>query len=182
MDRERRRALVQRYREGPGVVEAALAGATDAELDARPADGGWTAREVTHHIADSEITSAVRLRRLIAEDEPAILGYDGNLFARRLYYGDRPIAAALTLIGLVRAVTAEILDRLTEEEWGRRGSHDELPSYGVAEWLEIYAAHCHEHAEQIAAALAEARRQETGGRGAYSPMTPDATPAKTPAG
>ena len=76
---------------GPAVVEAALAGPSDAELDARPADGGWTARETAHHIADSEITSAIRLRRLIAEDEPAIIGYDGNVFAQRLYYSDRPV-------------------------------------------------------------------------------------------
>jgi hypothetical protein len=162
MDQERRRMLVQRYREGPAVVEAALAGATDDELDARPADGGWTAREVAHHIADSEITSAIRLRRLIAEDEPAILGYDGDEFARRLYYGDRPIATALAAIGAVRAGTAEILDRLGEQEWERRGTHNELPSYGVHEWLEIYAVHCHDHADQIKAALAEARRQSTG--------------------
>ena len=153
MDLERRRALVERYREGPSVVEAALAGATDAELDARPADGGWTARETTHHIADSELTSAIRLRRLIAEDNPEIIGYDGNVFAQRLYYGDRPVGAALAAIGAARAVTAEILDRLTEAEWRRKGSHNEHPSYGVMEWLEIYAEHCHEHADQIKAAL-----------------------------
>ncbi|HZO32366.1 MAG TPA: DinB family protein [Chloroflexota bacterium] len=153
MDLERRRALVERYREGPSVVEAALAGATDAELDARPADGGWTARETTHHIADSELTSAIRLRRLIAEDEPEIIGYDGNVFAQRLYYGDRPVGAALAAISAARAVTAEILDQLTEAEWQRKGSHNEHPSYGVLEWLEIYAEHCHEHAEQIRAAL-----------------------------
>ena len=153
MDQERRRALVARYRAGPSVVEAALAGATNAELDARPADGGWTARETVHHIADSELTSAIRLRRLIAEDEPAILGYDGNLFARRLYYGDRPVEPSLAAIGAARAATADILDRLTEAEWSRKGTHDEHPSYGVLEWLEIYAEHCHEHADQIKAAL-----------------------------
>jgi hypothetical protein len=152
--------LVARYREGPAVVETALAGATEAELDARPADGGWTARETAHHIADSELTSAIRLRRLIAEDEPAIMGYDGDEFARTLYYGDRPVSTALASIGAARAGTAEILDRLMETQWARKGSHNELPSYGVLEWLEVYAAHCHEHAEQIASALAEARGRE----------------------
>jgi hypothetical protein len=159
MDLERRRALVQRYREGPSVVEAALAGATDAELDAQPPDGGWSAREVAHHIADSEITSAIRLRRLIAEDGPAILGYDGEEFARRLYYRDRPVSAALAAIGGVRAVTAEILDRLSAAEWERAGTHDEHGTYSVDLWLEIYAAHCHDHADQIKAALATARSQ-----------------------
>ena len=50
-------------------------------------------------------------------------------------------------------MTAEILDRLSEAEWLRKGTHNELPSYGVLEWLEIYAAHCHDHADQIKAAL-----------------------------
>lgn len=159
MDQEQRRQLVARYREGPNIVEAALAGATDAELDARPADGGWTARETAHHIADSETTSAIRLRRLIAENEPAVIGYDGDEFARRLYYGNRPVATAVATIAAMRASTAEILDQLTEAEWARTGTHNEHPHYGVYEWLEIYAAHCHEHAEQIEAALAEARSQ-----------------------
>ena len=156
--------LVARYREGPAVVQAALAGATDAELDDRPADGGWTARETVHHVADSELTSAIRLRRLIAEDKPAILGYDGNLFARRLYYGERPVGPSLDAIGAARAATAEILDRLTEAEWRRTGTHDEHPTYGVLEWLEIYAEHCHEHADQIKAALAESRQAAVGSR------------------
>ena len=164
MDRERRLARVQRYREGPAIVEPVLAGATDAELDARPADGGWTARETAHHIADSEITSAIRLRRLIAEDVPTIVGYDGDEFARRLSYATRQGASAVALIAAARASTAEILDRLTEAEWTRRGTHNELPSYGVAEWLEIYAVHCHEHAEQIQQALAEARGRVAVGR------------------
>ena len=161
---ERRRALVERYREGPAVVEAAVAGVSDADLDARPADGGWSAREVAQHIADSEVTSAIRLRRLIAEDEPEIIGYDGNEFARRLYYDSRPVATALSLISAVRAATAEILDRLSEAEWERKGSHNEHPSYGVYEWLEIYAEHCHEHAEQIRAALAATRQESVARR------------------
>jgi hypothetical protein len=156
MDAAKRAALVAQYVAGPEVLRAALAGATDAELDARPADGGWTAREVAHHTADSEMTSAIRLRRLIAEDDPLIVGYDGDEFARRLRYDDRPVEPALAAIEGARATTAQILDRLTEAEWGRAGTHSEMGAYGVERWLEIYAAHCHEHADQIRQALAEA--------------------------
>src|SRR5438270_13545620 len=59
-----RRALIDRYAHGHQAVLEALSGATDAELDARPAEG-WSAREVVHHLADSEMTSAIRLRRLL---------------------------------------------------------------------------------------------------------------------
>ena len=86
-----RAALIERYRDGHRVVLEALAGATDAELDAAPAaPDEWTARQVVHHLADSEMMSALRLRRLIADDHPVIEGYDEPRFARRLFYADRP--------------------------------------------------------------------------------------------
>ena len=92
MDQQQRRVLIQRYRDGHRVLAEALAGATDAELDAQPPDGGWTARQIAHHVPDSEMTSAIRLRRLVAEERPEMYAYDEEEFARRLYY-DRPVAA-----------------------------------------------------------------------------------------
>jgi hypothetical protein len=153
MDAERRGLLIERYRSGPGVIAAAVAGLDAAALDTRPADGGWTPREVVHHTADSEMTSAIRLRRLIAEDDPLIVGYDGDEFARRLHYADRPIEPALAAIESARSTTAQILERLTDDEWQRTGTHSESGSYGVERWLEIYADHCHDHADQIQQAL-----------------------------
>jgi hypothetical protein len=153
MDAERRGLLFERYRSGPGVIAAAVAGLDDAALDTRPADGGWTPREVVHHTADSEMTSAIRLRRLIAEDDPLIVGYDGDEFARRLHYADRPIEPALAAIESARSTTAQILERLTDDEWQRTGTHSESGSYGVERWLEVYADHCHDHADQIQQAL-----------------------------
>ena len=113
------------------MLRAAVAGLADAELDRRPSDGGWTPREVVHHVADSEMTSAIRLRRLIAEDEPLIVGYDGDEFARRLHYADRPIAPALAAVEAARATTAQILHGLTEAEWARMGTHSDSGTYGV---------------------------------------------------
>src|SRR5436309_12047486 len=94
MTADERRTLIAQYNDGYRVVAEALAGATDEELDARPAPGKWTAREVVHHLADSEMTAATRLRLLVATDNPQIFGYDQDAFARILYY-DRPIAASL---------------------------------------------------------------------------------------
>jgi DinB superfamily len=156
MDAEERAALLAAYVAGPAVIRASVDGLSDADLDARPADGGWTPREVVHHTADSEMTSGIRLRRLIAEDDPLIVGYDGDEFARRLHYGERPIGPALDAIAAARSTTAQILFGLTEAEWERTGTHSESGPYGVERWLEIYAAHCHEHADQIRQARAEA--------------------------
>jgi DinB superfamily len=148
-----RQALIDRYRDGYRAVTDALEGITDAELDARPAPNKWTARQIVHHLADSEMTSAIRLRRLLAEDQPLIVGYDQEEFARRLYY-DRPIAASLAAFEAARASTAELLERMTESEWARTGTHSESGAYTATRWLEIYAAHAHDHADQIRRARA----------------------------
>ncbi len=143
--------LLDRFRAGYAQVEAALAGITDAELDHAAPDGGWTARQVAHHLADSEATAYVRLRRLIAEDDPLIQGYDEPEYARRLHY-DRPIASSLTVLRGVREASLSLLESLTSAEWDRRGTHQESGAYSVDRWLEIYANHSHEHADQIRAA------------------------------
>jgi len=158
MDDAQRRALLARYRDGHRVVTEALAGITTAELDPRPAEG-WSAREVVHHLADSEMTAAVRARLLIAVDKPQIVGFDQDEFARRLHY-DRPIEASLDAFKSARRTTAELLEKLTEPEWAREGTHTEHGRYTLERWLEIYSTHAHNHAEQILVARDAARKQK----------------------
>jgi hypothetical protein len=156
VDLETRRALIGRYKEGPEIVREALAGIPAQELDYRPAPGEWSPRMVAHHLADSEMTSAIRLRRLLAEAQPVLEGYDEVEFSRHLFY-DRPVEASLTVLEAVRRSTAEILERLREDQWERWGTHSESGHYTVETWLEIYAAHAHDHAAQIARAREAAR-------------------------
>ena len=148
MDATTRAKLVAQYKDGYRVVMEALAGATDGELDARPAPGKWSAREIVHHLADSEMTSAVRLRLLLASENPAILGYDQDEYARRLHY-ERPIAASLDAFKAARQTTGELLDLMTEADWLREGTHSEVGRYTPEKWLEIYGVHAHDHAQQI---------------------------------
>jgi hypothetical protein len=154
VDETKRTTLIDRYRTGTADVEAALAGITDDELDRQPVDAdSWTARDVAHHLADSEAMAYIRLRRLVAEDEPLIVGYDEPEWARRLHY-DRPIASSLAVLAAVRTASLELLDQLGEADWSRAGMHSESGPYGVETWLRIYADHAHDHAEQIRAARA----------------------------
>jgi hypothetical protein len=101
------------------------------------------------------MTSAIRLRRLIAEEDPLIQGYDQDEFARRLFY-DRPIASSLEAFRFARESSADILERLSDAQWQRRGTHSESGPYSVEMWLEIYAQHAHDHADQIRRARASA--------------------------
>lgn len=155
MDAKTREALIAQYKDGGRVVTEALAGSTEAELDARPAPGKWSAREIIHHLADSEMIAAIRLRMLLAEDEAVIRAYDQKLYAGRLYY-TRPIQASLEAFRAARRATAEILEQMTEAQWARHGSHSEHGRYSPEKWLEIYAPHAHTHAQQIRTARAAA--------------------------
>ena len=143
-----RRDRLARYATGAADVDDAIAGISAAELDRRPPTGEWTAREIVHHLADSESMAYVRLRRLIAEDEPLIAGYDEPEWARRLHY-DRPIEPSLAVLRAVRAASHQLLTTLTPEEWTRTGRHSESGTYSVDRWLAIYTEHGHEHADQI---------------------------------
>lgn len=153
MDRQTRDRLIAQYADGYRVVSDALDGITEAELDAREAHGEWSPRQVVHHLADSEMTSAIRLRRMLVEDAPLIQGYDQEAFAARLHY-DRPIHGSLAAFKAARETTSELLERMTDADWERDGTHTESGHYTALGWLEIYAVHAHEHADQIRRARA----------------------------
>ena len=143
-----RHALLDRFRTGYDDVADLLAGITADELDRPQSSGEWTPRQIVHHLADSEARSYVRLRRVIAEDQPVILGYDEPEYARRLHY-DRPIEPSLAVLRAVREANVQLLETLGPEEWQRTATHSEFGPYSVDGWLEIYSEHSHDHAGQI---------------------------------
>jgi hypothetical protein len=152
-----RHNLLQRYGAGGATVRRAVEGLTDEQLDQPARDdphNGWTARQIVHHLADSEMTSAIRLRRLLVEDDPVIAGYDENAFARHLHYDRRPIGPSLDAMEAARATSRSILDHLTDEaHWHRAGTHTESGRYSVDDWLRTYTDHAHDHADQIRRAV-----------------------------
>jgi len=158
MQPDERRQLIAQYADGYRAVAEALLKITPEELDSKPAPGKWSAREIVHHLADSEMTAAVRLRLLVAEDAPAIKGYDQERFAGRLYY-KRPHEASLELFRAARASTVELMGCLTEADWLREGTHTEVGRFGVDTWLRTYAPHAHRHADQIRVARSAAAKK-----------------------
>ncbi len=149
MNVEERRLLIEKYSAGYQEVINALDGFPAESLTAHPIPGKWSAREIVHHLADSESTSAIRLRRLLVEDKPLIQGYDQDQFASKLRYNERDMAPSLEAFRSARATTAQLLSLMSEEEWRREGVHSESGRYTVEDWLTIYAAHAHNHAAQI---------------------------------
>jgi hypothetical protein len=149
MNAEGRNELINKYGEGFSEVESALTDFPPDKLTAKPFPGKWSVAEIVHHLADSEMTSALRLRKLLCENFPVIYGYDQDSYAESLRYNERELAPALDAFRGARATSLQILQSLSEEDWQREGWHTEHGRYSIEKWLEIYAAHAHGHAQQI---------------------------------
>src|SRR2546425_13121187 len=149
MTSEDRQQMISTYKAGYEKVLQSLKDFPEQSLTAHPIDGKWSAAEIVHHLADSVTTSALRLRRLLVEDHPLIQGYDQDEYAAKLHYTERDMAPALEAFRAARATTAQLLDLMTEEDWKREGTHSESGSYTTEDWVQIYAAHAHNHAAQI---------------------------------
>lgn len=127
----------------------ALNGFPADSLGAHPIPGKWSAREIVHHLGDSESFSAARLRKLLVEDNAVIQGYDQDEYATKLHYNERDMSPALDAFRSARETTTQLLGLMTEDEWKREGTHTESGRYTTENWLTIYAAHAHNHAAQI---------------------------------
>jgi hypothetical protein len=132
-----------------------VAKTTSDNLDSHHPEG-WSARQVIHHMADSEAQSYVRLRRLLAEPAGSVIqGYDEAAWAESLSlgYATLPIESALAVIAAVRASLALVLEQVTDVDLTRFGTHTESGRYTLADWLEIYTRHPREHGDQLLRAL-----------------------------
>ena len=149
MTPEERNVLIKQYGDGFDEVIVALNSFPAESLGAHPIPGKWSAREIVHHLGDSESTAAGRIRKLLCEDDPLIQGYVQDQFATKLRYNERDMAPALEAFRYARVTTMQLLRLMTEEDWQRSGTHTESGRYTAADWLRIYAAHAHDHAAQI---------------------------------
>jgi len=149
MTPEERHVLIKQYGAGYDEVIDALDNFPAESLGAHPIPGKWSAREIVHHLGDSESTSAIRIRKLLVEDDPVIQGYDQDQYATRLRYNDRDMAPALEAFRSARETTMQLLPSLSDDDWQRAGTHSESGRYTLEDWLRIYAAHAHNHAAQI---------------------------------
>jgi len=115
----------------------------------RPGPEKWSAHEVVVHCADSETNAHMRLRYMLAEKDPVIVGYDQDVWARTLDYASHPVDPALATIDAVRGNTVPLLRRLTAADLAKTGRHTESGAYSVEKWMRTYADHLEVHARQI---------------------------------
>jgi hypothetical protein len=149
MSPDKRKQLIEQYARGYDEVVSALKGFPEESLSAHPIPGKWSAREIVHHLADSETIAGQRLRKLLTEEYPVIAGYDQEKFAILLRYNLRDLQPALDAFRAARETTLQLIASMSDEDWALRGWHSEHGLYTANLWLEIYGVHAHNHASQI---------------------------------
>jgi uncharacterized damage-inducible protein DinB len=141
--------LIDSYLAGIQTLRKAVAGISREQLLARPVPGKWSTQEVVCHLADFDPILADRMKRVIAEDKPALLGADENRFAAALAYHERDVAEELDIIEHTRRQLARILRTLPEQALQRVGVHNERGPRTLQQLLEGAAGHITHHVKFI---------------------------------
>lgn len=145
----RHQQLIDEYAAGPERLRQAVAGMSEAQLDASPIPGRWSTRQVVSHIADFELVYADRMKRVVAMNEPELLSGDPDVFAARLRYDQRDVKEELQLVEAVRRHTGRILRLLDEDDFQRNGRHSEDGPLSLDTLLRRIARHIPHHVKFI---------------------------------
>lgn len=141
--------LIESYLAGPAMLRQTVAGMTREQVLARPVPGRWSTLEVVCHLADFEPVFADRMKRVIALEQPTLLGADENRFAATLAYHDRDLEEELAIIDKTRTQMGRILKKLPAEALARVGVHSERGPRTLEQLLESAVNHIQHHVKFI---------------------------------
>ena len=145
-----RDALIDQFLDGPGRLRRAIAGLDAEQLRARPVPGKWSTLEVVCHLTDSDQAWCHRIKRVIVEDRPLLIGYDETRFTAGLPYHEADLEEELALMEGMRRQLARILRGLPESAWSRTGVHNERGLVTLEEMLRAEVEHVPHHLSHIA--------------------------------
>ena len=144
-----RAALVETLRQLPGKLRAAVEGLSEAQLDTPYREGGWTVRQVTHHVADSHTVAFLRCKHALTEDWPTIKTYDEAAWAELADSRSLPISGSVAMIEAVHGRWTALLESLSEDEFHKGYNHPELGRQTLVAALAMYAWHSRHHTAHI---------------------------------
>jgi hypothetical protein len=144
-----RAAHIETLRQLPGHLQDAVVGLSDAQLDTPYREGGWTARQVVHHLADSHATAFLRCKHALTEDWPTIKPYDEAAWAN-LPDSRLSIDGSLALIAALHGRWVSLLESLSEEEFQKGYNHPDYGRANLAKALAMYDWHSRHHVAHIA--------------------------------
>jgi hypothetical protein len=142
----------------PARLRSLVTGLTDSQLDTPYRPGGWTIRQVVHHIADSHVNAYVRMKLAATEDRPTVKTYHEELWAELPEAKSAPVETSLALIEALHHRLVTFLRALPPETLRRAFLHAEWGSVTIEECVTMYSWHCRHHSAHIEQASSRTRR------------------------
>jgi uncharacterized damage-inducible protein DinB len=145
----KRTAWIRQIAEAPAAMRAAVAGLTDQQLQMPYRPGGWTIRQLVHHVPDSHLNAYIRFKWTLSEDHPTIKAYDQDGWAKLSDTRLTPIAVSLDLLEAVHKRFVVLLESLKPEDWVRPLTHPENGEMTLDKLLQLYAWHGRHHVAHV---------------------------------
>jgi hypothetical protein len=133
----------------PEKLCSAVDGLSEQQLDTPYREGGWTVRQLVHHVADSHINAYVRSRRALTEDWPIVNAYDEKLWANLPDAHTLPVDVSLQLLESLHRRWVALFESLSEADWQRGYVHSENGPQKLAEVVQAYDWHCRHHVAHV---------------------------------
>jgi hypothetical protein len=149
MTAQEREGMIAKIEALPELLEAEIMGATDEQLERPYREGGWTSRQVIHHLADSHMHAFLRAKRIVNEDNPTLQPYDQDAWASQVDASSGPLEPSLAILEGIHARWAAFFRSLPEEAWKRTAFHPERGSMTLEDILRIYSGHGEKHLGHI---------------------------------
>lgn len=151
LDPDERKAHIDTIERHPVNMRAAVAGLGEAQLDTAYREGGWTVRQVVHHVVDSHLNSYIRFKLAVTEDGPTICTYDQDAWAQLPDARTAPIGGSLAILDSLHARWVAFLRELEPAQFGRTLHHPEIGEIDLDFLLELYGWHCRHHEGHVTA-------------------------------
>ena len=148
---EEKRSNLRDIAELPAKLRAAVVGLAPQHLDIPYRDGGWTIRQIVHHIPDSHMNSYVRFKLALTEDQPTIKPYDEKLWAEIPEARTAPIEMSLDMVDALHRRWSLMLQNMTAADFERSIVHPEIGALKLKSLEAGYGWHCRHHVAQIVA-------------------------------
>ncbi len=146
---EQKSVFIDEIAQTPARLKAAIAGLSNQQLDTPYRPGGWTVRQVVHHVPDSHLNSYVRFKLALTEDNPTIKPYAEDRWAELNDTQSTPVEVSLTLLESLHDRWVRLLSSLTPEQWKRTFRHPEMGEMTLDKTLALYVWHGKHHVAHI---------------------------------